>query len=66
MNCTNYRQLTPIEKVMFIGKLHHAAQNDDDIFNICNEIIEGAEKKGLFEGVQIIPKTKEDHPAFTT
>lgn len=58
-NCKKFQELTPLEKSTFIGKLVHAASNDDHTFSLCERIIELAEIKGVFDGVKIHPKTEE-------
>lgn len=54
-NCSNYMELSPKERVEFIGRLVHAAMSSDYIFNHCESLIKYGEKKGLFEGVTINP-----------
>lgn len=56
MICEKYNNLNPIEKIQFIGSLHHAAMSDDNLFEIAESIIEQASKKGLFKGVTIFPE----------
>lgn len=58
MNCENYLELSPKEKVEFIGKLIHAVQSDNYTFNKAVLIINRAEKKGLYAGVTINPSTQ--------
>ena len=61
MVCSKYEQLTTIEKVIFIGQLHHAAMSDDEIFEMAQKIITLGQFKGLFENVEIMPeRPKED------
>lgn len=55
MNCEQFLNLTPIEKINFTGRLLHAAMNDEKIFRECEKIILKAEAKGLFTGVVINP-----------
>ncbi|MBK7883494.1 MAG: hypothetical protein IPJ81_06645 [Chitinophagaceae bacterium] len=55
MICEKFNQLTPFEKVIYIGKLVHAVENDDILFDAGNEIIELANNKGIFKGITIFP-----------
>ncbi len=57
-NCNKYQELTPIEKIGFIGELLHAAQSDDEIFDMAQQLIKLATIMGVFEGVTINPETK--------
>jgi hypothetical protein len=55
MVCNNYSNLSPLEKVMFIGELTHACMCDDELYEIGYKIIELAKSKGMFENVKIMP-----------
>lgn len=57
MNCTNYLDLSPQEKINFIGKMIHAIQSDNEIFNRAEILIKKADKQGIFDGVTINPPT---------
>ena len=59
MLCKNYEQLGHFEKVLFIGELIHACQNDDKFFNQGKAMIESAKKCGVFEGVVILPDVEQ-------
>jgi hypothetical protein len=52
-----YIDLTPVEKVDFIGKLIIAAQSD--YFGECSEIINHAQHSGLFEKIKL---SSQSHP----
>jgi len=54
-NCEKYQALTPIEKITFIGELIHAAQSDNKVFDMANDLIKLAIIKGVFDGVTINP-----------
>lgn len=54
--CKNYEELTPFERVEFIGKLVHAVQSDEQAFNSANTIIGYSEENGVFDGVTILPE----------
>lgn len=56
MLCDKYMRLSPQERSLFIGNLLHAAQSDDNIFQSAEELINLAERKGLFDGVTIMPE----------
>lgn len=70
MNCDNYTNLLPKERIDMIGKLIHATQSSNEIFNRAKVLIKQAEKMGLFEGVTInpppvapeLPNDKNDQP----
>lgn len=55
MNCASYIALTPKEKTELIGKLVHAVQNSEICFSAAQEIVELAEKKGIFNDVIVNP-----------
>lgn len=55
MNCHEYSELTPPEKIEFVGKLVHACLNDSKLYQMGQRIITTAEKKGLYQGVTINP-----------
>lgn len=56
MICEKFNKLTPNERVMYIGKLVHAVENDSVLFDAGNEIIELAISRGIFDGVKILPE----------
>lgn len=59
MLCENYSRLNPVERIQLIGKLVHAVQNDNFFFDEAVNIIDSAEKSGLFENVKINPSNEE-------
>lgn len=59
MICQKFEALSHYEKVQFLGKLTHASQSDDVLFEIANEIIRQGEVRGLFEKVSFLEKWKE-------
>lgn len=65
MNCDNYQMLLPKEKIELVGKLIHAIQSDNEIFNRAEALIKLAEKKKLFEGVKINPAPQPDNETNT-
>lgn len=64
MNCEMFQNLSPLEKIKFIGKLVHAAQNDEASFNRASTLIFTAETRGVFEGVEILPENPENLDEF--
>lgn len=60
MICENYDKLSHAQKVIFIGQLTHAAQSDNDVFDLANHLITLAVAKGLFNGVEIIPERPDE------
>ena len=59
MLCNKFAELTPKERVIFIGELTHACMNDDFMFDIGKQIINIAENKGLFDNVKIMPENDD-------
>ena len=59
MLCNKFSELTPREKILFIGELTHACMNDDFMFEVGKEIINTATTKGLFENVKIMPENND-------
>ena len=60
MICNHYSNLTPIEKVVYIGELIHAVQSNDRFYNLGKFIIGLAKEEGIFDGVTILPDTPTD------
>jgi hypothetical protein len=59
MLCTKFSELTPREKILFIGELTHACMNDDFMFEVGKEIIKTGTTKGLFDNVKIMPENND-------
>lgn len=55
MICNKFSELSPFEKILFIGEITHSTMNDDDLFKMGQELIELAKEKGLFNNVKIMP-----------
>lgn len=55
MLCTEYFELTSVEKVKFIGELIHACQSNTSLYKTGKNIIEVAKENGIFDGVEILP-----------
>lgn len=60
MICTQFENLTPKERIDYIGKLVHLAQEDQYLFGLFNDIITDAENNGAFEKVIINPPTTSE------
>lgn len=61
MLCKKFRDLTPVEKVQFIGELNHAVMNSDILFEAAQVLISAAKERGILERVIINPvNIKED------
>ena len=58
--CKKYEELTPFERVEFIGKLVHAVQSDDNLFFAAKCLIDTGQDLGVFEGVTIMPENNGD------
>lgn len=59
MICKEFDELTPQERVTFIGRLVHAVQNSSGFFYEANRIITNAALSGLFDNVIINPSIEE-------
>ena len=55
MVCESFRDMSPQEKILFIGKLNHACMSNEVLFDMGKEIIELAELLRVFEKVTILP-----------
>ena len=60
MICNRFSELTPKEKVLFIGELTHACMNDDHLYELGLTIINEAIAKGIFDNVKIMPDNNDD------
>ncbi len=58
MLCESFSNLSPIEKIKFIGELVHACQVSESFFKNGQDIIALAKKEGTFDGVTILPTAK--------
>jgi len=58
--CSKYEELSPFERVEFIGKLVHAVMSDNFMFQVGQDIIKTGENKGLFNGVKILPENGKE------
>jgi hypothetical protein len=56
MLCKSYFELTPVERILFIGELTHACMCDDDLYELGKKLIELGMKKGIFNNVNILPE----------
>lgn len=59
MICQKYQELNPIERVRLIGKIVHALQSNNIIFSCVVEMVEVAEKHGIFDNVKILPENEK-------
>jgi hypothetical protein len=66
MLCPKYQQLTPTERVTFIGSLVHAVQSDDYFFEIAKNIQHLATLRGLFDNVVINPTSETSEAVRVT
>lgn len=53
MNCSKFLALSQQDQIVFIGKIVHAVQNDNMLFECGKDLIEVAEHKGLLNNVKI-------------
>lgn len=58
MICKKYSDLSPFEKILYIGKLTHACMNDDSFYEMGDKIINKAQQEGVFENVKILPENQ--------
>lgn len=60
MICSKFLELSPMEKIIFIGELTHACMNDNDVYDMGVFLIKKATEKGLFDNVIIMPENKSE------
>ena len=53
-------ELTPVEKIYYIGQLLHVCQSNEVLFKIGKDLIQSGKMRGLLDGVKIIPQTEND------
>jgi len=58
MICSKYQELSHREKVEFIGKLVHAVQSNDAIFESAKALVYWVEQFGVFNNVTILPNNQ--------
>lgn len=58
-NCNLWLELSLQEKIEMVGKMTHLVQNSNVGFKAIKEILESAEKVGLFKEVKINPPSDE-------
>lgn len=56
MICQKFENLTPVQKVTYIGELIHAVQSNDHLMELGQSIIDLAISMGIFDGVTILPQ----------
>jgi uncharacterized protein YdeI (BOF family) len=52
-NCNSYQKLTTKEKVVLIGELVHAVQNDETCFITAKGMISAARQRKVFENIKV-------------
>jgi translation initiation factor IF-1 len=55
MNCKEYLELTPKERIEMIGSVVHLLQNDTASFYSVSVIINSGKKRSLFNNIKIMP-----------
>ena len=60
MVCQSYLEMSPKEKILFIGQLNHACMSNETLFEMGKEIIELANLLRVFEKVTILPSPKTE------
>lgn len=58
-NCNLWLELSLQEKIEMVGKMTHLVQNSNVGFKAIKEILESAERVGLFKEVKINPPSDE-------
>jgi hypothetical protein len=61
MICQNYNNLSLPEKIIIIGEIIHAIQNDDKAFKKGMDLISYAKARGILDGVVILPETNTSY-----
>jgi hypothetical protein len=64
-NCIQYQNLSPKEKIEFIGKLVHLVQNDETAFSRAVGMILKGDVQGAFDDVKINPAMYEENKSVT-
>lgn len=64
MICDKYDSLSHYDKVQFMGKLCHAAQTDDVLFTMAQELIKLGEQRGLFDKVAFPTDERRDLQSY--
>lgn len=60
MTCEKYQELSATEKTVMVGRIVHAMQSDNELFDYAVDLIKIAEMRGLFDNVKILPETDTD------
>ena len=55
-----YQSLTIVEKIDMVGKLVHAIQSNNEMFDLAETLLIKAEEKGLFINIKILPNGNEN------
>lgn len=58
-NCTSWLELSLQEKIEMVGKTTHLMQNSDVGFKAILDILDSAERVGLFKEIKINPPRDE-------
>lgn len=66
MICKKFDELNSLEKIEFFGKLNHAAQSDDRIFDLAQSLISAAERIGLLDNVKFITSDESKEEIFSS
>ncbi len=59
--CNEFYELTPIERVQFIGSLNHIVMTDPEMYKLANDMVELALIRGLLTNVKILPDQQNDN-----
>lgn len=55
MNCEEFIELSEIDKAVYMASLIHVCQSDTAIFKNGKDLIALGKRKGLFDGIKIMP-----------
>lgn len=65
MNNPKYLSLSPAQEIIFIGKLVVAAQKDEKLYDILQDVIKLAEAKGVYDKIIVQPENETIHSALS-
>lgn len=63
--CEKFLNLSRLEQIEMVGKIVHAIQNDTTCFDVACDLLNHAERCGIFENVVINPPPMETIEEFT-
>jgi hypothetical protein len=59
--CPEFYELTPIQRIQFIGSLNHIVMTSPEMYELGNKMINLALLQGLLNDVKILPEQQNDN-----